>query len=186
MDPITVRSHPEMERAAQSKSLTAVVHPFPPLYNAASRILILGTMPSPASREQAFFYAHPQNRFWPVIAAVFDEPPPVSKEDRIRFALERNIAVWDVLAFCLIDGAADHTIKHPEANDLSPILRATKITRVFTTGNKAYALYTKLCQPQIGLAATPLPSTSPANRRMSFDRLVEEYRIIRSATVNSP
>jgi hypoxanthine-DNA glycosylase len=141
-------------------------------------------MPSPVSREQAFFYAHPRNRFWPVIAAVFDEPPPTSKEDRIRFALRRNIAIWDVLASCVIHGAADHTIKQPEANDLLPLLHATKITHIFTTGNKAYALYTRLCQPRTGLAAASLPSTSPANQRISFDRLVEVYRIIRRTLEN--
>ncbi|MDR1230103.1 MAG: DNA-deoxyinosine glycosylase [Spirochaetaceae bacterium] len=173
-------------RTGQDNAGTVVVHPFPPLCNAASRVLILGTMPSPASREQAFFYAHPRNRFWPVIAAVFDEPPPLTKEDRIQFALERNLAIWDVLASCLIDGAADHTIKHPEANDLLPLLHETKITRVFTTGSKAYALYTKLCLPRTGLPATPLPSTSPANQRVSFAGLVEKYRAIRTAVEMLP
>jgi hypoxanthine-DNA glycosylase len=158
-----------------------VVHPFPPLCDAASRVLILGTMPSPASRERAFFYAHPRNRFWPVIAALWDESAPSSKEARIRLALEKKIALWDVLASCVIDGAADHTIKHPVANDLCPLLRAAKITRIFTTGRKAHALYAKLCFPQTGLAAIPLPSTSPANQRISFNELVETYRIIRTS-----
>jgi hypoxanthine-DNA glycosylase len=181
MDTMTVTVAAKQGRAAQDKTAATVVHPFPPLCNAASRVLILGTMPSPASREQAFFYAHPRNRFWPVLAAVFDEPPPAAKEDRILFALARNLAIWDVLASCLIDGAADRTIKHPEANDLLPLLHATKITRVFTTGSKAYALYTKLCLPRTGLPATPLPSTSPANQRVSFAALVEKYRAIRTA-----
>jgi hypoxanthine-DNA glycosylase len=158
-----------------------VIHPFPPLHNADSRVLILGTMPSPASREQAFFYAHPRNRFWPVIAAVFGEPDPLSKEGRIQLALKKNIAIWDVLASCVIDGAADHSIKHPEANDLRPLFRAAKINAVFTTGTKAHALYTRLCQPQTGLAAVPLPSTSPANQRVPFDALIEAYRVIRTA-----
>ena len=162
--------------------MTGVVHPFPPVYDASSRVLILGTMPSPVSRAEAFYYAHPRNRFWPVIAAVFDEPPPLSKEYRIRFALERRIAIWDVLASCVIAGAADHTIKSPEPNDFAPLLRAAKITRVFTTGNKAYALYTRLCLPRTGLAATQLPSTSPANQRMSFADLVTAYRVIKTAT----
>lgn len=161
--------------------MTQVVHPFPPVYDAASRTLILGTMPSPVSRAQAFYYAHPRNRFWPVIAAVFGEPPPLSKEDRIRFALERRIAIWDVLASCVIDGAADHTIKDPEPNDFAPLLHAAQITRVFTTGNKAFALYTRLCLPRTGLAAASLPSTSPANQRMSFADLVDAYRVIKAA-----
>ncbi|MDR0638155.1 MAG: DNA-deoxyinosine glycosylase [Spirochaetaceae bacterium] len=166
--------------------MTLVVHPFPPVYNAVSRVLILGTMPSPVSRAEAFYYAHPRNRFWPVIAAVFDEPPPLSKEDRIRFALERRIAIWDVLASCVIGGAADHTIKSPEPNDFVPLLHATKITHVFTTGSKAFALYTRLCLPRMGLAATPLPSTSPANQRMSFADLVAAYRAIKAATETIP
>jgi hypoxanthine-DNA glycosylase len=184
MDTMTTGNASKQGRVAQDKTATTVVHPFPPLCNAAARVLILGTMPSPASREQAFFYAHPQNRFWPVLAAVFDEPPPMTKEDRIQFALERNLAIWDVLASCLIDGASDHTIKHPEPNDLLPLLHATKITRVFTTGSKAYALYTKLCLPRTGLPATPLPSTSPANQRISFAGLAEKYRAIRTAAEN--
>ncbi|MDR1468846.1 MAG: DNA-deoxyinosine glycosylase [Spirochaetaceae bacterium] len=166
--------------------MTPVVHPFLPVYDAASRVLILGTMPSPVSRAQAFYYAHPRNRFWPILAAVFGEPPPVSKENRIRFVLSRHIALWDVLASCVIDGAADHTIKNPEPNDFAPLLRAAKITRVFTTGNKAFTLYTRLCFPHTGLAATPLPSTSPANQRMSFDDLVTAYRVIKAATETVP
>jgi hypoxanthine-DNA glycosylase len=166
--------------------MTLVLHPFPPVYDAASRALILGTMPSPVSRAEAFYYAHPRNRFWPVIAAVFDEPPPLSKEDRIRFAHRWHIAIWDVLASCVIDGAADHTIKSPEPNDLAPLLRAAKITHVFTTGAKAFALYTRYCLPRTGLAATPLPSTSPAHQRISFDDLVAAYRVIKTATETIP
>jgi hypoxanthine-DNA glycosylase len=163
--------------------VNTVVHPFPPVYNADSRLLILGTMPSPVSRAEAFYYAHPRNRFWPVLAAVFGEPPPLSREDRIRFALDRHIALWDVLASCVIKGAADHTIREPKPNDFAPLLRETKIRRVFTTGSKAFALYTKLCLPMTGLAATPLPSTSPANQLMSFDMLVEACRVVREAAV---
>jgi hypoxanthine-DNA glycosylase len=136
-------------------------------------------MPSPVSREQSFYYAHPRNRFWPVLAAVFREPLPRTKEERLQFALARHIALWDVLASCAIDGAADHTIKNPAANDFLPLLRAARITRIFTTGSKAFALYTKLCLPQTGLAAVPLPSTSPANQRISFDGLTDAYRIIK-------
>jgi hypoxanthine-DNA glycosylase len=143
-------------------------------------------MPSPVSRAASFYYAHPRNRFWPVIAAVFGEPPSPSKEDRIQFALERRIALWDVLASCVISGAADHTIQDPRPNDFSPLLRTTNIRRVFTTGSKAFALYTKLCLPRTGLAATPLPSTSPANQRMSFDALVEAYRVIKAAAEEIP
>jgi hypoxanthine-DNA glycosylase len=150
------------------------------VYNAESKTLILGTMPSPVSRENTFYYAHPRNRFWPVIAAVFDEKPPATKEDRINFAFAKKIALWDVLASCSIKGASDHTIQAPVPNDFAPLFRSSSITRVFTTGKKAAALYQKLCFPQTGIAATPLPSTSPANMRFSFESLVDAYRVLRT------
>jgi hypoxanthine-DNA glycosylase len=168
-------------QTGEGRGMTAVVHPFPPLYDEHSRVLLLGTMPSPASRENAFYYGHPRNRFWPVMAAVFDAPLPRANEERAAFALAKNIALWDVLASCSIEGAADHTIKAPRANDLLPLLRKTAVTRIFTTGKKAAALYAQLCFAQTGIAATALPSTSPANRQYSFARLVEAYRAVRLA-----
>ncbi|MDR0383064.1 MAG: DNA-deoxyinosine glycosylase [Spirochaetaceae bacterium] len=157
-----------------------LIHPFEPLYDADCVALVLGTVPSPASRKAGFYYGHPRNRFWAALAAVFGAPFPVSTEDRKRLALENHIAVWDVLASCEIEGAADSKIKNPVCNSFLPLLGRTKIRRVYTTGKKAYTLYTKFSARETGIAAVPLPSTSPANCRMSFAELCGRYAALRT------
>ena len=114
-----------------------VVHPLAPVFDKDSRVLILGTMPSPKSRETGFYYGHPQNRFWRVMAQLLDEPFPASREERLALALRRHFALWDVLASCEIRGADDGSIRAPEANDLSAVLDRAPIRAVFTTGTKA-------------------------------------------------
>jgi hypoxanthine-DNA glycosylase len=157
-----------------------LIHPFEPVYDADCAALVLGTMPSPASRKAGFYYGHPRNRFWAVLAAVFDAPFPVSTESRRRLALENHIALWDVLASCEIEGAADSSIKHPACNDFSPLLGRARIRRIYTTGKKAYTLYSKFCRAGTGIAATPLPSTSPANCGVSFAELCKCYSALRT------
>lgn len=156
---------------------TTVLHELSPVFNAQSRVLFLGTIPSPKSREKGFYYAHPQNRFWPVLAAVFGEEVPQTTEERRNFALSHGIALWDVLASCTIRGADDQSIKDPVANDLSIILNHADIRAIFTTGKKAAALYKKYCLPQTKREAIELPSTSPANcRYYTLERLCDVYR----------
>ncbi len=155
-----------------------VAHEFGPFYDENSKVLILGTIPSPKSREQGFYYGHPRNRFWPVLAGLFDEPVPETVPERKAFLTEHGIALWDVLASCDIKGAEDSSIKNPEPNDMDIILKAADIKAVFTTGGKAFKLYEKMCFPRCGVAAIGLPSTSPANCGCSMDRLLEEYRQI--------
>ncbi|NEG96534.1 DNA-deoxyinosine glycosylase [Bifidobacterium primatium] len=168
----------------ESRELQHVEHGFGPVWDADSRMLVLGSMPSPKSREAAFYYMHPQNRFWPVMAALFDEPvPEPTAEARRDFALRHRFALWDVIASCDIAGASDSSIRNAVPNDLAPIIRASRITHVFTTGGKAAQLYRRLCAPQLAAAGidipmTPLPSTSPANARMRLPQLVEAYRRI--------
>jgi len=152
----------------------------PPVFDSSSRILVLGTIPSPASREAGFYYAHPQNRFWQVLSAVFDEPLPYTIEQKTKLVLSRNIALWDVLASCEIDGAEDSSIRKPVANDFAPLLAAAPISAVFTTGQKAFDLYKKLCRSRTGIDALLLPSTSPANRgRFPLNTLIERYSVLR-------
>lgn len=156
-----------------------IVHPLAPIFDANSRVLVLGTMPSPKSREVGFYYGHPRNRFWKVLAAVFDEEEPCGNESRATFLLDHRIALWDVLASCVIEGAADDSILDPVPNDLSRITRATPVRAVFTTGSKAAALYRRFRPPELSaLPHVALPSTSPANARMRLDDLVEAYRSI--------
>ncbi len=156
-----------------------VYHTLEPVYDRNSRILILGTMPSPKSREFGFYYSHPQNRLWKVISEIFQVPAPESNEAKERFLHDHYIAMWDVLKSCSINGADDSTIMDPEPNDINLILAAAEIRAVFTTGKKATDLYQKLCYPDTGRPSIYLPSTSPANcRNYDFKSLVEAYRVI--------
>lgn len=153
-----------------------VSHKFPPVYDKRSRVLILGTMPSPKSRELGFYYMHPQNRFWKMLCAVLNTEIPHSVEGRRSLCLSRGIALWDVLASCEINGASDSSIRGAVPNDLRKILAECEIRAVFTTGKKAHELYSKFfadCKPDICL-----PSTSPANRTISEREMLESYRQI--------
>jgi len=162
------------------KKKQIVFHSFEPVYNNQSRILILGTMPSPKSRENGFYYSHPQNKFWRVISDVFSQELPVSNEEKKDLLLRNKIALWDVLQVCSIEGADDGSIRNPEPNDISQILKAAPIRAVFTTGSKATELYKKLCYPKTQFQSVYLPSTSPANcRHYTYESLVEAYQVIK-------
>ena len=150
----------------------------PPVFDEHSTVLILGTMPSPKSREAGFYYAHPQNRFWPVLTELFGEHDGKTAEWRRSFALRRRIALWDVLAQCDIEGAADSAIKNPVPNDIAALLRGSEIRAVFTAGKAAARLYKRFCEPAGCPPAVELPSTSPANARLRLDDLVEAYQVI--------
>jgi len=166
-----------------------VTHPLAPIWSPESTVLLLGTMPSPASREVGFYYMHPQNRFWRVLPAVFGETLSLPNNapdteaaisERKDFLLRHNLALWDVLASCQIEGAADSSIKQEIPNDFTEIFEKSKIRHVFFTGKTAAALWKKHCadiyENQFGLSCTCLPSTSPANARFTMEKLVEEYR----------
>lgn len=155
-----------------------VLHPLDPVFDERSRVLVLGSMPSPASREAGFYYGHPQNRFWRVLARLFDEPVATTNERKRDQLLRHHIALWDVVASCTISGASDASIQDAVPNDLNAILQSSPIQAVFCTGSKAAQLYTRLCEPATGVPCVRLPSTSPANAAVKFDELVEAYREI--------
>lgn len=154
---------------------TTVTHEIQPVFDSRSRVLLLGTMPSPASREQGFYYGHPQNRFWRVLAAIFDEPVPRTIEEKREMLLRHHIALWDVLASCENEGASDASIRDAQPNDLARIFDAADIRAVFATGTKAGDLYRKLIEPTLGVPCTTLPSTSPANAKMKLADLADAY-----------
>lgn len=154
---------------------TTVTHEIQPVFDSRSRVLLLGTMPSPASREQGFYYGHPQNRFWRVLAAIFDEPAPRTIEEKRDMLLRHHIALWDVLASCEIEGASDASIRDAQPNDLARIFDAADIRAVFATGTKAGELYRKLIEPTLDAPCTTLPSTSPANAKMKLADLIDAY-----------
>ena len=152
-----------------------VTHEFDAFFDQDSRVLILGTIPSPKSREQGFYYGHPQNRFWKVLADVLGEEFPQTVEERKRFLKRNHIALWDVLESCEIKGASDVSIRNAKPNDMNRILQAADIRAIFATGAKAAQLYKKLCFPECGVEAVRLPSTSPANCGCSYEKLREAY-----------
>ena len=154
---------------------TTVTHEIQPVFDSRSHVLLLGTMPSPASREQGFYYGHPQNRFWRVLAAIFNEPAPRTIEEKRDMLLRHHIALWDVLASCEIEGASDASIRDAQPNDLARIFDAADIRAVFATGTKAGELYRKLIEPTLDAPCTTLPSTSPANAKMKLADLVDAY-----------
>ena len=160
------------------KSRERVEHTLGPLFDGRSTTLVLGTMPSPKSREVSMYYGNPRNRFWPVLAAVFGEPVPTTNEERRALALAHGIALWDVLQSCTIVGASDASIEDPEPTNLPWLLSQAPITRVFTTGAAAAKLYARFQLPRTGIEAVALPSTSPANASWSLERLVEAYRVL--------
>ena len=153
-------------------------HPFPPLYRGDSKILILGSFPSVKSRQQNFFYGHPQNRFWRVLAGVLGTEVPQTVAEKKRFLYEHGIALWDVLAACEIEGSADSSIKNAVPNDLRPILNEAKIRAVFVNGKTAEKYYRRYTQPITGREAVCLPSTSPANAAWTEERLEQAWKII--------
>lgn len=158
-----------------------VEHPLKPVFDKRSRVLILGTMPSPRSRETGFYYNHPQNRFWRVMAALFDAPVPQTNDEKERLVFAHGIALWDVLASCSIEGAADGTIAECVPNDISWLLGQAPITSIFCTGAKATELYERHCEPTTGIPCTRLPSTSPANAATSLEQLIEAYQVVLTA-----
>lgn len=155
---------------------THVIHTFAPVYDQSSRILILGSFPSVKSRENQFYYGHPQNRFWKVLAAVCKSDIPVTIEEKKGFLMENHIAVWDVIASCDIVGSSDSSIRNVTGNDMNIILREARIQRIFANGDKAYQLFLKYCRQEGQPPVCRLPSTSPANAAWSLERLTESWK----------
>lgn len=158
-----------------------VTHPFEPVCNRNSRILILGTMPSVQSRRQGFYYGNPQNRFWQVLAALLESPVPSDVDGRKQYLLEHQIAVWDVLAQCNIKGSQDSSISDPVVNNISGLLNEYPIQVIFANGQAAARLYHRLCEKETGRPCVALPSTSPANAACSLVSLVDKWTVVREA-----
>lgn len=186
-----------MKRADETQR---IIHPFGPLYNENSHVLILGSFPSVKSREQEFFYGHPQNRFWKVLAALFNcsesdaesrssrKPDqgkkievmvPRSIEEKKALILNNGLALWDSIASCEITGSSDASIRNAEPNDLSIITGSCDIRAIYCNGKKSLEVYNKYIKPALGREAEALPSTSPANAAWSLERLVEAWSVIK-------
>jgi len=162
----------------ETQPFETLSHTFDPIYNKDSRILILGSFPSVKSRENNFYYGHPQNRFWKVIAGVTGNPVPVSIEEKKELLLNNHIAIWDVIASCSIQGSSDSSIRDVVVNDFTKVLQESSIQAIYVNGNKAYELYHKYAEEKTGIAAIKLPSTSPANAAWSVKRLCDNWKQI--------
>lgn len=156
-----------------------IQHGFAPVFDGRSRVLILGTLPSGKSRETGFYYGHPQNRFWKVLAVLFDEDVPQTVGDKKAMLLRNGVAVWDVVDSCDIIGASDSSIKNVVPADVAGLLARTGIEKVFANGALAKKLYDKYTLDETGIPAVQLPSTSPANARFRLDDLVKSWEIIK-------
>lgn len=156
-----------------------VSHAFAPVFDRQSRVLILGTFPSVKSRENQFYYGHPQNRFWKLLARLFEEETPTTVEEKKEFLLRNHIAIWDVIASCDIIGSSDSSIRNVVPCDLEQVLLQAPIRRIFANGGKAYELYKKHSYPQIKREIIKLPSTSPANAAFQMERLLKSWCVVR-------
>lgn len=151
------------------------VHNIEPVYDRDSRILILGSFPSVKSREAAFFYHHPQNRFWKVLAGVYKEPVPDTTEEKKEFLHRNHIAVWDVIESCSISGSSDASIRDVMPNSIERILEEADIRQIFVNGKTAGKMFVKYQQEKLGREAIVLPSTSPANAVWTLDKLLDAW-----------
>lgn len=155
-----------------------IVHPIEPLYDKNSKILILGSLPSVKSREQMFFYGHPQNRFWRLLALLYGETMPKAVEEKRVFALRHNIALWDAIYSCEIKGSSDSSIRNVVPTDLTEIIRKSKIEKIFCNGKTSGNYFHKYQEKVLGMPAKVLPSTSPANAAWTIEKLKEEWKAI--------
>lgn len=155
-----------------------IVHPLPPYYNPDSKILILGSFPSVKTREMGFPYGHKQNRFWKILANLFEEETPMTIDERKDFLKRHQIALWDTIYQCDIIGSSDSSIKNVMPTDLKSVIEDSSITRIFTNGGASDKYYKIYQEPILGIKATKLPSSSPANARFSLEDLVKAWRVI--------
>ena len=168
----------KMKVMGQTDKQSVQQHPFPPLYNKDSKVLILGSFPSVKSREEGFFYGHKQNRFWKVVSGVFEEEEPGTIEEKKAFLIRNKIALWDVIQSCDIVGSSDSSITNVVPNDLSIILRTADIKAIYVNGKTALKYYEKYTEPVVKRSAICLPSTSPANAAWSMEKLLTAWKCI--------
>lgn len=162
----------------QNAKASRQIHEFRPVYDKNSRILILGTFPSVKSRENHFYYGHPQNRFWKLTAALTGNTVPETVEEKKNMLLGSGIAIWDVIQSCDIAGSSDSSIKNVVPSNIGSILKVSSIERIYANGATAKKLYDKYIKPETGRDIIGLPSTSPANAAYTMDRLLEAWRQI--------
>lgn len=173
-----MKKEPKREQKKE-QTYTHVSHEFEPVFDENSRVLILGTFPSVKSRENQFYYGHPQNRFWKVIAGLTGSEVPQTIEEKKKLLLEHGIAIWDVIESCDIIGSSDSSIKNVVPADIEKVLAHSNIQNIYANGGTAKRLYEKYSQQKTGREIIGLPSTSPANAAYSLERLLECWQDVK-------
>lgn len=163
----------------KEQTYTHVSHDFEPVFDENSKVLILGTFPSVKSRENQFYYGHPQNHFWKVIAGLTESEVPQTIEEKKKLLLEHGIAIWDVIESCDIIGSSDSSIKNVVPADIERVVANSKIQNIYANGGTAKKLYEKYSQKKTGREIIGLPSTSPANAAYSLERLLECWQEVK-------
>ncbi|WP_147615741.1 DNA-deoxyinosine glycosylase [Treponema pectinovorum] len=158
-----------------------VIHPFLPVYDEASQVLILGSLPSVKSREKKFYYGNSQNRFWKVISAIFGEEVPVTIEAKKYLILKNRLALWDTIYSCDIVGSSDSLIKNAEPTNLLPLVQNSRISHIFCNGKTAWTYFNKYQKMLLNIEAKLLPSTSPANAAWSLEKLIDAWKEVYNA-----
>lgn len=171
-----IRRNMKNTRKIETKKYEHIVHPFLPLYNEESEILILGSLPSVKSREQMFFYGHPQNRFWKLISALLNEEVPQTIDEKKSLLLRNHIALWDTIYSCDIIGSSDSSIKNVVPTHLEQIVKDSNIKNIYCNGKTSGKYYEKYQEKKLGIKAVVLPSTSPANAAYSLDKLINVWK----------
>lgn len=161
-----------------------LVHPIPPFYDTESRVLVLGSFPSVKSRETGFFYGHPRNRYWSMIAAICGTETPVTIEQKKAFLSTQHIAMWDTIRSCTITGSSDSSIRDVVPNDLDRILKTAPIRNIYCNGTTSYNLYMKYIYPRTGRPALKMPSTSPANAAWTLEKLIGAWDVMKKDLEN--
>lgn len=161
------------------KTQERVWHEFAPVYDKNSRVLVLGTFPSVKSREQHFYYGHPQNRFWRVMAGLTDETVPETIEEKKILLLKHGIAIWDVIESCDITGSSDSSIRNVVPARLEQVLEHCRIREIYANGGTAKKLYEKYQKEACGREIVGLPSTSPANAAFRLEHLLERWEVMK-------
>ncbi|MFH1879739.1 MAG: DNA-deoxyinosine glycosylase [Bacillota bacterium] len=167
--------------ARNKRKSEALIHPFQPIADDNSKVLVLGSFPSVKSRETMFYYGHPQNRFWRVLAALFGEQVPQSVDGKTALLLKHHVALWDVVSACDILSSADSALTPLTFSDIASLLRKIQIRRVFANGQKAGMLYRRHLEKETGMSITILPSTSPANAAWQLERLITAWKPVGDA-----
>ena len=163
----------------KTQEYTHIIHPIPAFFRADSRVLILGSFPSVKSRESGFFYGHPQNRFWKVMARLLEDDVPGTVEEKGAFLERHRIAAWDSIHACDIVGSSDASIRNVEPNDFTEILQHAEIRHIYTNGKKSHEIYRTYCFPQTGEEDICLPSTSPANAAWTMEKLLTAWSVVK-------